>query len=106
MRCAPSGRSTASAFPATARRWRPILTAFNASTLGDGAFARLEHAARALERQPGILSVSNFYVGSYIDLPEMSCGSLVIADGDPALARREAKRLARQFWDDKAEFLV
>jgi microcystin degradation protein MlrC len=83
-----------------------ILTAFNASTQGDGAFARLEHAARALERQPGILSASNFYVGSYIDLPEMSCGTLVIADGDAGLARREAERMARQFWADRAEFLV
>jgi microcystin degradation protein MlrC len=83
-----------------------ILTAFHASTFGAGAFARLERAARALEKQPGILSVSNFYVGSYIDLPEMACGSLVIADGDPALARREAERLARQFWGDRREFLV
>lgn len=83
-----------------------ILTAFHASTFGDGAFARLERAARALEKQPGILSVSNFYVGSYIDLPEMACGSLVITDGDPVLARREAERLARQFWGDRREFLV
>jgi len=83
-----------------------ILTAFHASTFGDGAFARLERAARALEKQPGILSVSNFYVGSYIDLPEMTCGSLVIADGDRHLARREAERLARQFWADRQAFLV
>lgn len=83
-----------------------ILTAFHASTFGDGAFARLERAARALEKQENILSVSNFYVGSYIDVPEMSCGSLVIADGDPTLARREAERLARQFWADRHEFLV
>jgi microcystin degradation protein MlrC len=83
-----------------------ILTAFHASTMGDGAFARLEHAARALERQPGILSASNFYVGSYIDVPEMTCGTLVITDGDAALAKREAERLAHQFWDDRNEFIV
>jgi microcystin degradation protein MlrC len=83
-----------------------ILTAFHASTFGDGAFARLERAARALEKHAGILSVSNFYVGSYIDLPEMTCGSLAIADGDAAVARREAERLARQFWGDRREFLV
>jgi microcystin degradation protein MlrC len=83
-----------------------ILTAFHASTFGTGAFARLERAARALETEPGIVSVSNFYVGSYIDVPEMSCSSLVIADGDTALARREAERLARQYWNDRREFLV
>jgi microcystin degradation protein MlrC len=36
----------------------------------------------------------------------MACGSLVIADSDPALARREAERLARQYWRDRHEFLV
>jgi microcystin degradation protein MlrC len=83
-----------------------ILTAFHASTFGDGAFARLERAARVLEGRSGILSISNFYVGSYVDLPEMTCGSLVISDGDPALARREAERLAQQYWKDRHEFLV
>lgn len=83
-----------------------ILTAFNASTSGDGAFARLEHAARALEEKPGILSVSNFYVGSYIDVPEMGSGILVVTDGNPALARETAQVLARQYWDSRREFLV
>jgi microcystin degradation protein MlrC len=83
-----------------------ILTAFNASTFGDGAFARMERAARAVEKQPGVLSASNFFVGSYIDIAEMGSGSLVITDGDPALARLEAQRLAAQYWRDRREFLV
>jgi len=93
--------------PATCRVRLPmILTAFNASTFGDGAFARLERAARAVEKEPGILSASNFYVGSYIDIAEMGSGTLVIADGDPARARGAAERLARQYWDSRHEFLV
>jgi microcystin degradation protein MlrC len=93
--------------PATCRVRLPmILTAFNASTFGDGAFARIERAARAVEREPGILSVSSFYVGSYIDIAEMGSGSLVIADGDAARARAAAERLARQYWESRREFLV
>jgi microcystin degradation protein MlrC len=93
--------------PVTCRIRLPmILTAFNASTFGDGPFARMERAARALEREPGILSVSNFYVGSYIDLPEMGSGTLVIADGDRSRARAGAERLARQYWESRHEFLV
>jgi microcystin degradation protein MlrC len=93
--------------PATCRVRLPmILTAFNASTFGDGAFARMERAARALEGEPGILSVSNFHVGSYIDVPEMGSTTLVIADGDPGLARTGAERLARQYWESRREFLV
>jgi microcystin degradation protein MlrC len=83
-----------------------ILTAFNASTFGDGAFARMERAARALERQPGILSASNFFVGSYIDVPEMGSGALVVADGDRSLARTAAESLARQYWASRHAFLV
>ena len=93
--------------PATCRVRLPmILTAFKASTFGDGAFARMERAARAVEKEPGILSVSNFFVGSYIDIAEMGSGTLVIADGDPAQARSAAERLARQYWDSRREFLV
>ena len=93
--------------PTTCRVRLPmILTAFNASTFGDGAFAKMERAARAAEKERGILSVSNFFVGSYIDIAEMGSGVLVIADGDPAGARSAAERLARQYWASRREFLV
>jgi microcystin degradation protein MlrC len=93
--------------PTTCRIRLPlILTAYHASTLGDGPFARLDRAARALEKDPAILSVSNFHVGSYIDLPEMGCSTLVITNADLARARREAEKLARQYWDARREFLV
>ncbi len=83
-----------------------ILTAYHASTFGDGPFARLERDARALERDPVILSVSNFHVGSYIDVPEMGCSTLVITDGDVDRAGSEALRLARDYWDRRDEFIV
>jgi microcystin degradation protein MlrC len=93
--------------PTTARVRLPMIqTAFNASTFGDGAFARLERRARALEQARGVLCVSNFMVGSYVDVPEMGCSTLVITDGDRALAEAEARELAEEYWDGRAELLV
>lgn len=68
-----------------------ILTVFNSSTGGDGPFARLMHEAKALEKAPGVLSTSLFFVGSYLDMPDMRCGSLVVTDG---AAERAVRLLA------------
>ena len=68
-----------------------ILIAFNASTGGDGPFARLMQEAKALEKAPGVLSTSLFFVGSYLDMPDMGCSSLVVTDGD---AERAVRSLA------------
>jgi microcystin degradation protein MlrC len=83
-----------------------ILTAFNASTKGDGPFAQLMNEAKALEREPGILSTSMQFVGSYIDIPDMGCSIVVISDGDREQALREARRLAAGYWGRRREFLV
>jgi microcystin degradation protein MlrC len=83
-----------------------IATAFHASTQGDGPFADLMRAAKDLERDPGILSTSLFFVGSYIDVPEMCCSAVVIANGDPGRARREASALGRAFWERRRDFDV
>jgi microcystin degradation protein MlrC len=55
--------------------------------------------ARDLERQPGILAVSLLPGFPYADVPQMGPSVLVVADGDPALARREADRLAGRLWE-------
>ncbi len=83
-----------------------ILTAFNGSTKGDGPFAQLMNQAKALEHEPGILSASMQFVGSYIDIPDMGCSTIVISDGDRERALREARRLAGAFWGRRREFLV
>src|SRR4029077_19912222 len=83
-----------------------ILTAFNASTKGSGPFAQLMNQAKALEHEPGIISASMQFVGSYIDIPDMGCSTVVISDGNRNQAQREARRLAEAFWDRRHEFLV
>ena len=53
---------------------------------------------RALEKQPGILAASLLPGFPYADVPQMGPAIVVVADGDPALARREADRLAEKLW--------
>ncbi|HZT80095.1 MAG TPA: M81 family metallopeptidase [Gemmataceae bacterium] len=55
--------------------------------------------ARALERQPGILAASLLPGFAYADVPQMGPAVVVVSDGDPALARREADRLAGRLWE-------
>jgi microcystin degradation protein MlrC len=55
--------------------------------------------ARALEQQPGILAASLLPGFAYADVPDMGPSVLIVADGDPDLARREADRLATRLWE-------
>ena len=81
-----------------------LLTAFNAATAWDTPYAQLMNEAKALEKEPGILSASLLFVGSYIDMPDMGCSALVVADGDTELAVQKATTLAERFWTRRREF--
>src|SRR4029453_5865935 len=83
-----------------------IFTGFHGSSLGDEPFARLMQQAKRLEATPGVLSTSLFFVGSYIDMPDMGCSSLVVTDGDAGQATEAAKTLAEQFWAQRRAFTV
>jgi microcystin degradation protein MlrC len=83
-----------------------LLTGFNASTACDTPYALLMQEAKALEREPGILSTSVFLVGSYIDVHEMGCSALVITDDDTELALKHARKLAERFWARRHEFQI
>ncbi len=84
-----------------------ILTSFNASTEGDGAFARLRRQADRMEQtRPEVLAASVFNLGAYIDVPEMGCSSLVITEGEEALAGELARRLALQHWGEREAYRV
>jgi microcystin degradation protein MlrC len=84
-----------------------ILTSFNASTEGDGPFAKLRRQADRMEQtRPEVLSASVFNVGAYIDVPEMGCSSLVITEDDEALAGQLARRLALRHWGERESYRV
>ncbi len=83
-----------------------LLTGFNGSTLGSAPFAQLMRAAKKLENVRGVLSTSLFFVGSYIDMPDMGSSTLVVADAEAQLAARHASALAKAFWAKRHEFMV
>ncbi|UCE31496.1 MAG: M81 family metallopeptidase [Burkholderiales bacterium] len=60
---------------------------------------------RALESEPGILSVSIAHGFPWGDTPEVGTRTLVVADGDPALAGRVARELGRELWDARERIL-
>jgi microcystin degradation protein MlrC len=55
-------------------------------------------ASKEAEKHPGVLAVSIPGGYQYGDVPAMGPGVIVITDNDPALARREAERLAAMLW--------
>ncbi len=56
-------------------------------------------ASKALEKQPKILVASVPGGYQYADIPAMGPSAIVVTDNDPALAKREAERLAGMMWD-------
>ena len=56
-------------------------------------------ASKALEKTPGVLVASVPGGYQYADIPAMGPSAIVVTDNDPALAKREAERLAAMLWD-------
>jgi microcystin degradation protein MlrC len=54
--------------------------------------------SRRLEQNPRILAASVAGGYQYADTPAMGVSAVVVTDGDPALARREAERLGEMLW--------
>jgi microcystin degradation protein MlrC len=85
---------------------RPVIAAVPIPALvrGDelitesGLFGASIRAARAIERAPRSLAAALFIGNPFTDVPELRSNSVVISDGDPALAASGAERLARDFW--------
>lgn len=69
-----------------------------------GPFQRLMHAAAEAEGGP-VLSASAFTVQPWLDIAEMGFATVVVTDGDAALAERVAVELAEGAWKDREEFL-
>ena len=67
-----------------------------------GLFGASIRAAQAIERTPHGLAAAMFIGNPFTDVPELRSNSVVITDGDPALAASEAVRLARDFWAVRA----
>lgn len=69
-----------------------------------GPFRRLMQAAEAAETGP-ILGAAVFTVQPWLDLPDLGFATVVVSDGDPIDAEREALRLAAMAWAEREPFM-
>ena len=66
----------------------------------------LMQAAIELEAEPGILACSIAGGYQYADVPDMGPAIVVVSDGDPERAQREAERLGAMMWDVREQLIA
>ncbi len=71
-----------------------------------GPYAEVMSMVEALGNHPGILDASAFSVQPWLDVYEVGCSVVAIADNDHHLAEAEATRIAGAFWQRRQEFAV
>ena len=70
----------------------------------DGPFSEIMAQVKVLEQNPNILAASAYPVQPWMDLPEMGCSILVVANDNLPLAEQEAQNLATAFWQRRDQF--
>ena len=98
------GAASGASHPTVAMVKSPMVTsAIHASTDGDDPFARVMHAAKAMESREGVLSTSVFLVHPALDQPGMGSGGLVVTDGDTEAAAALAGEITAHYWSLRGE---
>ncbi len=87
--------------PVTARVAIPALVRGDQLITATGVFGQIVGQAQHIEQSKGGLSAGMFIGNPFTDVPELCCDSVVVTDGDPERARREALRLATDFWEQR-----
>ena len=87
---------------------RPVVARVPALVRGDelitetGIYGETIRRAQELERSGKALAAGMMIGNPFTDVPELCSQSIVVTDGDPEGAEREALELARGFWPDRA----
>ncbi len=92
--------------PTTAWRKLPLLSHQEQYLTSGGPMKTWFDRARALEQDPGVLTVSNFPMQCWLDAEEGGWATYVVTDGDPELAERLADEMADLAWSMRADFQV
>jgi microcystin degradation protein MlrC len=90
--------------PCTALAKPPMIVNIMTQDTSHDPLRSFMEQTHALEAQPGILATSLLPGFAWSDVPQMGPSVLVVSDGDPALARLEADRLASRLWDQRERF--
>jgi microcystin degradation protein MlrC len=91
--------------PTVAYRQPPLLPPIAGQLTARGPMRRLYDMADAMERRPGVLSISIFAGFPLADIHDAGLSVYVATDGDQALAERLADELADAAWALRREFL-
>ncbi|MBP1779685.1 MAG: hypothetical protein H6Q86_5696, partial [candidate division NC10 bacterium] len=92
--------------PAMAFRKLPMIVPAENMQTTRGPMHRLIERGKALERDGRALAVSVFGVQPWLDIQEMGCSVVVVADKAGSRAEAAAGGLARRFWEARGEFDV
>ena len=84
--------------PATARVKIPALVRGDELITETGSIRECIELAKKIEEQPHGLSAGMMWGNPFTDVPELRSNSLVVMDGDEAVARQAALELAAIFW--------
>ncbi|MBV6498046.1 MAG: hypothetical protein CJBNEKGG_00260 [Prosthecobacter sp.] len=85
--------------PVTAKVTVPALVRGDELITATGSIRHAVNAARQVEQGPGGLSAAMMWGNPFTDVPSLASWSFVVTDNDPALAEREALRIAGLFWE-------
>jgi microcystin degradation protein MlrC len=92
--------------PATAWRKIPLLSHQEQYLTSGGPMKVWFDRAREHERDPRVLTISNFPMQPWLDVDDAGWATVVVTDGDPALAERLADEMADLAWSMRADFQV
>jgi microcystin degradation protein MlrC len=92
--------------PVTAKVAIPALVRGDELITASGSIRHAVNAAREIEKSRGGLSAAMMWGNPFTDVPELASYAFVVTDGDPALAGREALRIANLFWEHHGKMRV
>ena len=84
----------------------PLIAPPENSVTLEGPFRELMEIALAFESHPNVLNVSVFYVQPWLDLSDIGCSVVVVANGDQRLADETAEKIAEEFWRRRRRLYV
>lgn len=74
------------------------------TTTFHGPASAVNELCQELEQQPGIIDCTFFHGFPYTDIPQVGIHILCTANGDRALARETARKVARFIWERREQF--
>lgn len=92
--------------PVTAKVTVPALVRGDELITASGSIRHAVNAAKAVEQSPAGLSAAMMWGNPFTDVPALASNSFVVTDNDPALAEREALRIANLFWEHHEKMQV